>query len=112
MPTERRHQDSVRPPDSQSAPPEQTRPDQDLHPASSAWTWPAVTLTCVLALAALVFAAVLAFSGTDPRMAAGIALALIVGIVICVLPSPSRGSFMQRLADALVVLLGGKRGDQ
>lgn len=101
MSTELHRPDSSPPPDRQP-----NRPDH-----TTVWTWPTVTLTCVLTLAALAFAGILARAGTDLRMAGGIALLLISGIVVCVLPSRrSRGSLTQRVVNALNAFNGGDGG--
>ncbi|MGV9541026.1 hypothetical protein ACWDSF_06835 [Nocardia beijingensis] len=76
-------------------------------PTPLPWTWPAVTLTCVLVLAALAFVAVLILSNsTDARLAAVIALAVVIGIVLKVV-RPSGGNFLHRAAKALEAFAGG-----
>ncbi|MBF6138266.1 hypothetical protein IU501_35425 [Nocardia otitidiscaviarum] len=107
MPTELHHPDSSPPPEllaNRAA--DQPTPDD----ATPVWTWPSVTVTCFLVLAALTFAGVLALTGTDPRIAGGIALVLVAGIVVCVLPSRRRSrSLVHRVADALLAF-GGDGG--
>ncbi|MFE3195864.1 hypothetical protein ACFXHA_43175 [Nocardia sp. NPDC059240] len=85
------------PPPAQTPPPANERRE---------WTWPAVTVTCVLTLGALVFAWSLIRSGADPKTTIGIALAVVLGVVVIVVPTLGGGSGWHRLVEAVRILLG------
>lgn len=68
----------------------------------AAWTWPAVTVTCVLVLAGLITAVVLVFDGVAPKAAAVITVSVVAGVVACVVvPIRTSGTFVRRLIRAL-----------
>ncbi|MET8797349.1 hypothetical protein ABZV91_13045 [Nocardia sp. NPDC004568] len=88
--------------------PTRSRPRKPGQPPPPTWTWPAALVVSVLVPVTVVFTFLLITSGVEATLACVLALAVVTGVVVCVVPACPASAAARRWGRAAATLLGAE----
>lgn len=85
-----------------------SRPHRTGQSPPPTWTWPAALVVSVLVPVTFVFTFLLIKSGVEATLACILALAVVTGVVVCVVPTRPATAAARRWGRAAATLLGAE----